>query len=126
MSAWKDRSPTMSDHTDDIPNFAPDDELDHPMRVLVVLKSDQHPDGHLDERTLASVRTHGEMNTFFDEFDDKIAMPNEGNIKYEVGSDGLVLILLDNEPLHKSVVKFIDEYLDEDVGEESSKKRTRI
>lgn len=98
----------MSDE-DEIPHFDSQDELDHPMKVLAVLKTDDSPEGSLEERLVAGIRTHGAMNDFFDDFDEKIAIPNEGHIKYEVGSDGLVVILADNEELFDKVVKFIDD-----------------
>ena len=50
------------------------------------------------------------MHAFFDAFDEAVAIPNEGHIKYEVGSDGLVVIIVDDTKLKDSVVKFVEEY----------------
>ncbi|CEP65021.1 uncharacterized protein LALA0_S17e00386g [Lachancea lanzarotensis] len=35
------------------------------------------------------------LNEWFDKFDAEICIPNEGFIKYEISSDGLVMLLLD-------------------------------
>ncbi|SCV01033.1 LAME_0G13608g1_1 [Lachancea meyersii CBS 8951] len=35
------------------------------------------------------------LNKWFDKFDAEICIPNEGFIKYEISSDGLVVLLLD-------------------------------
>lgn len=42
-----------------------------------------------------------------------MAVPNEGHIKYEVGSDGLVVIIVDSTKLKDDAVKFIDDYAKE-------------
>lgn len=36
-----------------------------------------------------------ELNSWFDKFDEKICIPNEGYIKYEITSDGLIVLLID-------------------------------
>ena len=36
-----------------------------------------------------------ELNSWFDKFDEKICIPNEGFIKYEITSDGLIVLLID-------------------------------
>ncbi|KAI8395407.1 Protein of unknown function (DUF1892) [Nakaseomyces glabratus] len=37
------------------------------------------------------------LNKWFDKFDDEICIPNEGHIKYEITSDGLIVLILDKE-----------------------------
>ncbi|AAS50182.1 AAL184Wp [Eremothecium gossypii ATCC 10895] len=37
------------------------------------------------------------LNTWFDKFDEEICIPNEGHIKYEISSDGLIVLILDKE-----------------------------
>ncbi|CCD24852.1 uncharacterized protein NDAI_0E00360 [Naumovozyma dairenensis CBS 421] len=37
------------------------------------------------------------LNEWFDKFDEEICIPNEGHIKYEITSDGLIVLLLDKE-----------------------------
>lgn len=65
----------------------------------------------MDERLLDTVQSFDDMNDFFDEFDESIAVPNEGSIKYEVGSDGLVVIVLDSVDLKDKVLAWIDDYI---------------
>lgn len=98
------------DSGDEIPQFADSDELDYPLRVIIVVNSTENPAGEMEERLLDTVRTMGDMNGFFDEFDEKVAIPNKDHIKYEVGSDGLVVIIVDNAELQESALKFMDEY----------------
>lgn len=95
----------------DIEDFPPDqEELDHPLRVIIVINSPSHPDGEMEERNMDTIQSFTAMNDFFDAFDDKIAIPNEGHIKYEVGSDGLVVIIVDSLTLRDSALSFIDDY----------------
>lgn len=65
----------------------------------------------MDERLLDTIQSFDDMNDFFDEFDESIAVPNEGSIKYEVGSDGLVVIVLDSVDLKDKVLAWIDDYI---------------
>lgn len=118
------------------------EELDNPMRVIILLNPDVVKDegegseevegdaketkeivtDDLTERLMDYVQTMEEVDDFFNEFDDKVAYPNEGHIKYEVGSDGLVVILVDTAELRDKVVKFIDEF-SEKTDDEPKRKR---
>ncbi|CCH59160.1 hypothetical protein TBLA_0B03190 [Henningerozyma blattae CBS 6284] len=40
------------------------------------------------------------LNEWFDKFDEQICIPNEGHIKYEITSDGLIILILDNDIKH--------------------------
>lgn len=51
------------------------------------------------------------LNEWFDEFDEKICIPNEGHIKYEISSDGLVVLLLEKEIEH--VVEMVKEFVND-------------
>lgn len=126
----------MTDPVDiDAPPVLDQDELDNPLRAILVVNSPDVPEGSMDERMLDSVQTFDEMNEFFDKFDDAIAVPNEGHIKYEVGSDGLVIFVFDNTELKDSALKWIDEYVEnlqqstvDDVSNDGKKvdKRRRV
>ncbi|EDO15181.1 hypothetical protein Kpol_1069p3 [Vanderwaltozyma polyspora DSM 70294] len=37
------------------------------------------------------------LNDWFDKFDEEICIPNEGHIKYEITSDGIIVLILDKE-----------------------------
>lgn len=65
---------------------------------------------NIDEFILQGLHSIDAVNDLFDAFDSEIAYPNEGHIKYEVGSDGLCVIIVDNEPLKKLVVDFVLKY----------------
>ncbi|EEQ37015.1 hypothetical protein EJF18_11168 [Clavispora lusitaniae] len=99
--------------------------LDNPLRAIVVVNSPDVPDGDMEERMLDCIQTFDEVDKFFDAFDEKVAYPNENHIKYEVGSDGLVVVVVDTLKLRDEVLKFIDGYvaefgdeLDDEVDEE--------
>lgn len=79
--------------------------------MLVLDKGDKLDDNEMDEFILENVDTFTEMNVFFDAFDQAIALPNKNNIKYDVGSDGLVVIVVDNDNLKGEVVTFIKNYI---------------
>lgn len=51
------------------------------------------------------------LNEWFDKFDEKICIPHEGHIKYEITSDGMMVLLLDKELEHLvgDVKTFIEE-----------------
>lgn len=51
------------------------------------------------------------LNLWFDKFDQEICIPNEGHIKYEITSDGLIVLILDKElePLIEKVKSFVEE-----------------
>lgn len=90
--------------------FEPPEELDNPLRIVLIVNSPDVPDGELQERLMDYVQSMEDVDKFFNEFDEKVALPNEGHIKYEVGSDGLVVIVVDSGELKASTLKFIDEY----------------
>lgn len=50
------------------------------------------------------------LNSWFDKFDEEICIPNEGHIKYEITSDGLIVLILDKEleDVIDKVRKFVD------------------
>ncbi|CUM65388.1 uncharacterized protein PRCAT00003024001 [Priceomyces carsonii] len=89
-------------------------DLDNPMRVVIVINSTSHPDGEYEEKLVDSIQSFEQMNNFFDSFDESVALPNEGHIKYEVGSDGLVVIVVDSLELKHKALEFIDTYITED------------
>lgn len=101
----------MSDVEDFVPEVHSDEELENPMRVVMVINSPDHPEGDMEERLLDAIQSFKDMNTFFDKFDEEIAIPNEGHIKYEVGSDGLVVIVVDNLTLQEKALKFLDDWV---------------
>lgn len=92
-------------------------DLDNPLRIILVIDHPNPKDKELnemEERLIDSIQSFKQMDFFFDEFDTKIAMPNESHIKYEVGSDGLVVIIVDNLKLRDEVLTFIDGYGNDD------------
>lgn len=93
------------------PEHQDQSDLDNPLRAIIVVNSPSVPEGSMDERLLDTVQSFDDMNDFFDKFDESIAIPNEGSIKYEVGSDGLVVIVLDSVELKDKVLAWIDEYI---------------
>ncbi|SGZ54793.1 CIC11C00000002307 [Sungouiella intermedia] len=98
----------------DIPSHREDDEgLDNPLRAIIVVNSPDVPDGEMEERMLDSIQTFDEVDKFFDTFDETVAYPNKDHIKYEVGSDGLVVFVVDLKKLKDDVLKFIDEFVTE-------------
>lgn len=86
------------------------EELDNPLRIILLINSPDVPEGDLQERLMDYVQSMEDVDEFFNEFDEKVAIPNEGHIKYEVGSDGLVVIVVDSTGLRDSTLKFIDDY----------------
>ncbi|MDC6271188.1 DUF1892 domain-containing protein [Acetobacter pasteurianus] len=88
----------------------PHDDLENPLRIVLVLDIAGKETTMEEERLLDSVQTFEEVNLFFDKFDEQIAVPNEGHIKYEVGSDGLVVIIVDTKELEDKVLAFVDGY----------------
>ncbi|QLQ81812.1 hypothetical protein HG537_0G00660 [Torulaspora globosa] len=40
------------------------------------------------------------LNKWFDKFDEEICIPNEGHIKYEITSDGMIVLILDKQSEH--------------------------
>lgn len=51
-----------------------------------------------------------QLNSWFDKFDEQICIPNEGHIKYEITSDGIIVLILDKdmEPLVSKVRSFVE------------------
>lgn len=122
----------MSSEEIDIPRPPEgDDGLENPMRAIVVVNSPDVPEGEMEERMLDCVQTFDEVDQFFDKFDEEVAVPNESHIKYEVGSDGLVVIIVDLRKLKDSVLAFIDKFAAEvgdnarDDPEETAPKRAK-
>lgn len=76
----------------------------------------------MEELLIRQVRTLNDVNEFFDEFDSVVAVPNEGHLKYEVGSDGLCVVLVDSVGLKEKVVAFVRKYMQkhDDAEPESS------
>lgn len=87
------------------------EDLDDPLRAIVVVNSPDIPEGEMEERMLDNIQTFDEVEKFFDDFDEKVAIPNESHIKYEVGSDGLVVFLVDSRKLKDEVLLFIDKFV---------------
>lgn len=98
--------------------------FDNEFRLLVLANAStsQNEDGNtsvsveqseMEELLVRPVRTMEDVNEFFDAFDSKIAEPNEGHIKYEVGSDGLCVVLVDNVELKNKVVEFVQKFIED-------------
>ena len=107
---------------------APDDAVfDNEFRMLVLANSNmaasaEAEDGaaatsvsveesDMEELLIRQVRTLDDVNEFFDDFDSVVAVPNEGHLKYEVGSDGLCVVLVDSVELKEKIVAFVREYM---------------
>lgn len=52
-----------------------------------------------------------ELNKWFDSFDEKISIPNDGFIKYEITNDGLIILLVNKEK--EAIVEDIKAYVKE-------------
>lgn len=88
-----------------------DEDLENPLRIIIVVNKPGSNEGEeMEERHLDGIQSFEDVNTFFDVFDETIAVPNEDHIKYEVGSDGLVVIIVDTLELRDEALKFIDDY----------------
>ncbi|CAH00239.1 uncharacterized protein KLLA0_D01661g [Kluyveromyces lactis] len=55
------------------------------------------------------------LNSWFDKFDEKICIPNEGHIKYEISSDGLIVLILDKSIEH--IVQEVTSFVEQNVPE---------
>lgn len=97
------------------------DGLDNPLRAIVVVNSPESPEGEMEERMLDAIQAFDEVEAFFDKFDETVAIPNEEHIKYEVGSDGLVIFVVDSMDLQAKVLKFIDDFSNQ-VDDETTEK----
>lgn len=108
----------------DLAQHAEDEALDNPLRAIVVVNAPGN-DGDMEERMLDLIQTIDEVNNFFDAFDDNVAYPNEGHLKYEVGSDGLVVVVADSPALHQKVLKYIDDYVSSEGTQKTLSKRAK-
>ncbi|KAL7666776.1 DUF1892 domain-containing protein [[Candida] zeylanoides] len=116
----------MSDLSDTEPiRVEEDGELDNPIRAIIVINSPEVPEGEMEERLLDTIQSFSEMNAFFDKFDETVAIPNEEHIKYEVGSDGMVVVLVDSRELKAKVVTFFDDYVEDTDREEDEKQSSK-
>ena len=84
--------------------------MDYPLRIVLVTDEPKSKESEMEEILVDTISSFKLMHAFFDAFDEAVAIPNEGHIKYEVGSDGLVVIIVDDTKLKDSVVKFVEEY----------------
>ncbi|ODV86190.1 hypothetical protein CANARDRAFT_27450 [[Candida] arabinofermentans NRRL YB-2248] len=96
------------------------DELDYEFRIVLLTQpfntstSDNSinvEQSQLEERILSNITTFTKVNEFFDNFDELIAYPNQSQIKYDVGSDGMCVVVVDNDDMKGKVLEFIDQYL---------------
>jgi len=101
-----------------------DEELDYPLRIVLVTDEPKSKESEMEEILVDTISSFKLMHAFFDAFDEAVAIPNEGHIKYEVGSDGLVVIIVDDTKLKDSVVKFVEEY-DLKLKEKEEKEKRR-
>ncbi|CCE81771.1 Piso0_002443 [Millerozyma farinosa CBS 7064] len=93
------------------PHLVEQGGLDNPLRAIIVHKPNGKDEGEMEEAMLDSVQTFDEVDAFFDKFDQEIAMPNQDKIKYEVGSDGLVVIIAETVEVKNSILEFIEKYV---------------
>lgn len=109
-----DAEPTLDEREKEMEQQEPEEseELENPLRVIMIVNSPDVPEGDMQERSMDYVQTLKEVDDFFNQFDETIAIPNESHIKYEVGSDGLVLIVVDSLDVRDKALKFIDDYND--------------
>lgn len=110
----------MASNKEDYP-VPEQDELENDFRITLVVQSKEIPDGELHERFLSNISTFTGMNQFFDIFDEKVAYPNEGQLKYELGSDGLVVMLVTNRDIRDQCLDFIDKYIEDIEPKESAR-----
>ncbi|KAH3663363.1 hypothetical protein OGAPHI_005353 [Ogataea philodendri] len=61
-----------------------------------------------EEHVLAGVDSIDKVNEWFDSFDEKVAYPNEGNLQYEVGSDGLIVVIVKTHEAKTQVLEFLN------------------
>ncbi len=98
------------------------DQAENDFRVLVLVQKDistaegSNTDITVEEseakgKILEGITSFTGINKFFDAFDEQIAYPNQGNLKYDVGSDGFIVIIVGSNNLKENVLNFIDEYL---------------
>lgn len=113
-------------------NHPTNERPENDFRVLVLVHktdgSDQQ-DITVDQseakgKLLRGIHTFDGINIFFDSFDEHIAYPNEGSIKYDVGSDGFIVVIVDTQDLRKKVLDFIDDYLQNNESEKEQEDET--
>ncbi|OBA16886.1 uncharacterized protein OGAPODRAFT_8130 [Ogataea polymorpha] len=80
--------------------------------VLLSEDGDKNEDGSINatdmqEYVLKGIDTMEKMNEWFDRFDEQVAYPNEGNIKYDVGSDGVVVVIVKTHEVRSQVEDYI-------------------
>lgn len=100
-----------------------EEELDQPIEnlsdpnatetIVEGQKEEQNKTTHeyIDELTLPFKTDELDiLNDWFDKFDAEICIPNEGHIKYEITSDGLIVLILDKdmESVVGKVRKFVE------------------
>ncbi|CAI8495462.1 unnamed protein product [Pichia kudriavzevii] len=105
-----------------LPNPSEDSVFDNEFRILILanttINKDQNgnnrvnvEESDMEEILIRQVRTLDDVNEFFDAFDSEIAQPNEGHLKYEVGSDGLCVVLVDSVKIKDDAVTFINRFI---------------
>lgn len=104
------------------PHLVEQGGLDNPLRAIIVYKPNGKDEGEMEEAMLDSVQTFDEVDAFFDKFDQEIAMPNQDKIKYEVGSDGLVVIIAETVEVKNSILEFIEKYITAESNREKTEK----
>lgn len=57
-----------------------------------------------------------DLNKWFDSFDEKISIPNDGFIKYEITNDGLIILLVNKQK--EAIVEDIKKYVKEHCKQE--------
>ncbi len=98
------------------------DQAENDFRVLVLVQKDigkaegSSTDISVDQseakgKILEGITSFTGINKFFDSFDEQIAYPNQGQLKYDVGSDGFIVIIVGSNDLKEKVLSFIDAYL---------------
>lgn len=106
----------MADDSDIVFKCEQGADLDNPLRAIIVVNSLDAPEGDMEERMLDGIQSNDEVDGFFDDFDEKVAYPNEEHIKYEVGSDGLVVFVVDSLKLKAEVIAFLDKFVGDKPG----------
>lgn len=116
----------MSDEEGLPPHLVEQGGLDNPLRAIIVHKPNGKDEGEMEEAMLDSVQTFDEVDAFFDKFDQEVAIPNQNNIKYEVGSDGLVVIIAETVEVKKSILEFIEKYITTESKREKTEKHEDV
>ena len=91
------------------------DQAENDFRVLVLVQKDigkaegSSTDISVDQseakgKILEGITSFTGINKFFDSFDEQIAYPNQGQLKYDVGSDGFIVIIVGSNDLKEKVL----------------------